>query len=47
MFSSLTDNSSLAFVVGFSVFLTQCVDYSKLPHSKTLSNIAIPQCTKK
>jgi autophagy-related protein 9 len=27
-------------------FLTQCVDYSKIRHSKSLSEITIPQCTK-
>lgn len=26
-------------------FLTQCVDYRKIPHSKKLSEVTIPQCT--
>lgn len=28
-------------------FLSQCVDYGKVPHSKSLNQIIIPQCTKK
>jgi len=27
-------------------FLSQCVDYSKVPHSKSLSQVVIPQCTR-
>ncbi|KAI9797888.1 MAG: autophagy protein atg9 [Piccolia ochrophora] len=38
---------TLSFVVGFSTFLTMCVDYKKIPESKTMSKIIIPQCTKK
>ncbi|KAI9820866.1 MAG: autophagy protein atg9 [Thelocarpon impressellum] len=38
---------TLAFVVGFSTFLTMCVDYKKVPQSKTMGQILIPQCTKK
>ncbi|KAI9798820.1 MAG: hypothetical protein M1825_004993 [Sarcosagium campestre] len=38
---------TLSFVVGFSTFLTMCVDYKRVPHSKTMSEILIPQCTKK
>ncbi|KAI9840902.1 MAG: autophagy protein atg9 [Sclerophora amabilis] len=37
---------TLAFVVGFSTFLTMCVDYNRIPESKTMSQILIPQCTK-
>ncbi|KAI9758551.1 MAG: Golgi transport complex subunit 6 [Chaenotheca gracillima] len=37
---------TLAFVVGFSTFLTMCVDYKKIPESKTMSQIVIPKCTK-
>lgn len=27
-------------------FLCQCVDYSKLPHSKSLDEVVVPQCTR-
>lgn len=37
---------SLAFVIGFSTFLTQCVDYASLPKRNKLSDIIIPQCTR-
>ena len=39
--------STLAFVVGFSTFLTTCIDYKKIPTSKTMPQILVPQCTKK
>ncbi|KAL8289837.1 hypothetical protein RB601_005664 [Gaeumannomyces tritici] len=35
------------FVVVFLTFLTQCVDYRKIPQSKELSEVTIPQCTQK
>jgi autophagy-related protein 9 len=35
------------FVAIFMTFLTQCVDYSKIPDSKVLGDITIPQCTRK
>ena len=38
---------TLAFVVGFGIFLSSCIDYKKVPGSKTTSEILIPQCTKK
>ncbi|KAL9108353.1 MAG: hypothetical protein Q9227_006813 [Pyrenula ochraceoflavens] len=38
---------TLAFVVGFSIFLLNCVDYRSLPQSSKLSEVVIPQCTKK
>ncbi|KMU76254.1 LOW QUALITY PROTEIN: Atg9p [Coccidioides immitis RMSCC 3703] len=38
---------TLAFVVGFTTFLTNCVDYRKVPHSKTLNQIIVPKCTNK
>ena len=38
---------TLAFVVGFSTFLTMCVDYRQVPHSKTMSQILVPQCIKR
>ncbi len=37
----------MGFVVAFSTFLTACIDYKKVPQSKTMSDILIPQCTKK
>ena len=36
-----------AFVLGFSIFLTQCVDYGKLRGSTRMSEILISQCTRK
>ncbi|KAJ5448876.1 Autophagy-related protein 9 [Penicillium cf. griseofulvum] len=36
---------TFAFVVGFSTFLTNCIDYPKVRRSKTLDDILIPQCT--
>lgn len=35
------------FIVVFLTFLTQCVTYSKIPTSKTMDQILVPQCTKK
>ncbi|KAJ5281059.1 Autophagy-related protein 9 [Penicillium angulare] len=34
-----------AFVVGFSTFLTNCVDYHKVRGSKSLDEILVPKCT--
>lgn len=36
---------TFAFVVGFSTFLTNCIDYPKVRRSKTLNDIVVPQCT--
>ena len=36
-----------AFVIGFSVFLTTCIDYGKISKGKELSDILIPKCTAK
>ncbi|EEQ30487.1 Atg9p [Microsporum canis CBS 113480] len=38
---------TLAFVVGFTTFLSSCIDYRKVPHSKTMSQIIIPGCVRK
>ncbi|KAJ6014580.1 Autophagy-related protein 9 [Penicillium herquei] len=38
---------TFAFVVGFSTFLTNCVDYHKVRGSKSLDEILVPQCTSK
>lgn len=43
----LNSHRTLAFVVAFSTFLGSCIDYRKIPESKTMSEILIPQCTKK
>lgn len=36
----------IVFVATFTTFLTQCVDYSKIRHSTSMSQIVVPQCTK-
>ena len=38
--------STLAFVVGFSTFLTSCIDFKKVPSSKHMSEIIVPKCAK-
>jgi len=40
-------HSTLGFVVGFSTFLTMCIDFKRIPQSTTLSQILVPQCTRK
>ncbi|KAL9598786.1 MAG: hypothetical protein Q9219_004284 [cf. Caloplaca sp. 3 TL-2023] len=37
---------TLAFVVGFSIFLGSCINFSKIRSSHTMSEILIPKCTK-
>lgn len=37
----------VGFFVAFLTFLTQCIDYAKFPHSKSLGQVLVPQCTKK
>ncbi|KAL8768456.1 MAG: hypothetical protein Q9209_005362 [Squamulea sp. 1 TL-2023] len=37
---------TLAFVVGFSTFLTTCIDFGKVRSSHTMSELLIPKCTK-
>lgn len=37
----------IGFIAVLLTFLTQCIDYSKIPDSKTMSQILVPQCTKK
>lgn len=39
--------SQTIFVAVFTTFLTQCVDWPKVPHSRKLSDVVISQCTKK
>ncbi|BCS24289.1 autophagy protein ATG9 [Aspergillus puulaauensis] len=38
---------TFAFIVGFTTFLTNCVDYHRVRRSKTLDQILIPKCTSK
>ena len=38
---------TFAFVVGFTTFLMNCVDYHKVRGSKTLTEILVPKCTSK
>ncbi|KAJ5168051.1 Autophagy-related protein 9 [Penicillium canariense] len=38
---------TFAFVVGFTTFLTNCVDYHKVRGSKSLDEILVPKCTSK
>lgn len=40
------NNSTLAFVVGFSTFLTSCINFKKVPSSKHMSEILVPKCAK-
>ncbi|KAL3479528.1 autophagy protein Apg9-domain-containing protein [Aspergillus californicus] len=35
-----------AFIVGFTTFLTNCINYHKVPSSKNLDNILVQKCTK-
>jgi autophagy-related protein 9 len=38
---------NVAFVLGFSIFLTQCVDYRHVKGSTKMSEILVPQCVKR
>ncbi|KAL4910777.1 hypothetical protein BDW74DRAFT_141842 [Aspergillus multicolor] len=38
---------TFAFIVGFTTFLTNCIDYHLVRTSKTLEQILIPKCTSK
>ncbi|KAL8674904.1 MAG: hypothetical protein Q9168_000707 [Polycauliona sp. 1 TL-2023] len=46
LLSRLLNLLTLAFVVGFSTFLTTCIDFAKLRSSHRMSEILIPKCTK-
>ncbi|KAI4199494.1 MAG: hypothetical protein LQ350_004560 [Teloschistes chrysophthalmus] len=46
LLSRLLNLLTLAFVVGFSTFLTSCIDFGKIRSSHTMSEILIPRCTK-
>lgn len=41
------DLLTIAFVVGFGIFLTSCIEYSSLPNSKKMSEILVPRCTQR
>ncbi|KAF2457572.1 autophagy protein Apg9-domain-containing protein [Lineolata rhizophorae] len=36
-----------AFVIGFSTFLTKCIDYKEIPKSQRMEEILVPQCIKR
>lgn len=38
---------TFAFIVGFTTFLTNCIDYNQVRGSKALDEILIPKCTSK
>ncbi|KAI9894211.1 MAG: autophagy protein atg9 [Vezdaea aestivalis] len=38
---------TVTFVIAFTAFLSACVDYKKIPVSKRLPEVLVPQCTKK
>ncbi|ODQ78512.1 hypothetical protein BABINDRAFT_162717 [Babjeviella inositovora NRRL Y-12698] len=44
MLSKTMDLFTLIFVIWFSGYISSCVDYSKIAHSKSLAEIRIPQC---
>lgn len=44
MANAIALNRTLAFVVGFSTFLLNCIDYRAIPHSKSMPEIMIPKC---
>ncbi|KAL8960397.1 MAG: hypothetical protein Q9193_002891 [Seirophora villosa] len=46
LLSRLLNLLTLAFVVGFSIFLTSCINFGKVRSSHTMSEILIPKCTK-
>lgn len=43
----LTCCRTLAFVVGFTTFLSNCIEYSKIRGSDKISQVLVPQCSKK
>ncbi|KAI9796271.1 MAG: autophagy protein atg9 [Candelina submexicana] len=47
MLSRILNLLTLGFVVGFGTFLSMCIDYKKVPQSKSMKDVLIPQCTKK
>ncbi|KAA8904513.1 hypothetical protein TRICI_005458 [Trichomonascus ciferrii] len=47
LLSRAVNMATLLFVVAFATYLSSCIDYSKLSHSSTLSEIKIPRCMSK
>ncbi|ODV89806.1 hypothetical protein CANCADRAFT_28024, partial [Tortispora caseinolytica NRRL Y-17796] len=45
--SRLLNLATLTFVVGFTTYLSNCIDYSLLRYSTNLHDVTIPQCTAK
>ncbi|TVY59664.1 Autophagy-related protein, partial [Lachnellula suecica] len=41
------DIATSIFVAVFTTFLSQCIEYDKIPHSQKLSDVMVPQCTSK
>lgn len=41
------DSRQSTFIVIFLTFLTQCIDYAQIPDKNSLSEVFIPQCTKR
>ncbi|KAF2835578.1 autophagy-related protein 9 [Patellaria atrata CBS 101060] len=46
LLSRLLSLLTTAFVMGFTTFLTTCIDYKKIPGSESTEEILIPQCIK-
>lgn len=44
MLSRAINSVTLAFIVGLGTFLTNCIDYSKLPGSRRMTDIKIDKC---
>ena len=44
LLSRLLNLATVMFVVGFSTYLTTCIDYSKIRSSSSLSEVQYPQC---
>ncbi len=44
---SISNLLTVAFVVGLSVFLSECIDYSKIPSSNSLQDVIISNCPAK
>jgi hypothetical protein len=40
----ITDLLTVAFVVGLSIFLSECIDYSKISSTKKLQDVIVNQC---
>ena len=47
MLLSFSNLITVAFVVGLSVFLSECIDYSKIQKSNSLQDVIVSNCTSK